>query len=328
MAAAATAAAAVLRLSAERGKCGGARAFSSSSSSSARSPEPVATSWRGAVAAAATVLAGYAWSSRGGGDGSGGDAVRPVQQQDERWESAALTALPPLDVAQRTRAVRRPRLLSEAEIEELLRAVECMRRDGAGRYARDASGVQQLGAAPWETVYLHTDGGFGRHCAGLRQKLLDEARAVDREQGWGLLRDREASCGPIRFRTAEYHEVTVDGALPNPRHFDGGSLVTIDVMLERPGVDFEGGAFTTEEEDGSVTEHTFERGDATFFVSHKYHSVQPVTAGRRAVLVCELWHGPERSCAHRCLQRTGECDYTAAAANAERLLKGETPDLY
>jgi hypothetical protein len=36
----------------------------------------------------------------------------------------------------------------------------------------------------------------------------------------------------------------------------------------------------------------------------------PVTAGRRAVLVAELWHGPERDCAHRCTKRVGACGVT------------------
>lgn len=280
-----------------------------------------------AAAVGGALLAGYYWSSGAVPRGSGG-VGSAAMRRDQRLESAALAVLPPVDVAQRTSAVRRPKLLSDAEINQLLSAVERMRRHGAGRYARDANGVQQLGTAPWETLFLHTDGGFATQCAQLRQKLLDEAKSVDREQGWGLLDDREASCGPIRFRTVEYHEVTRAGALPNPEHFDGGSLVTIDVMLQRPGVDFEGGEFTTKEHDGSTTQHTFERGDATFFVSHKYHSVQPVTQGRRAVLVCELWHGPERTCAHRCLQRCGECGYSARSATAERLVRGETPDLY
>ena len=295
----------------------------------AKGPAGAAAGSAAAAAAAACLLAG------------GLARADAEETEEERWERAALAVLPPPPTAQLTRVARRPGLISDAEIDALLVAVEQM-QPTAGRFARDAQGVPQLGSAPWETTYLHTDGGFERLCAPLRQKLLDAAIAVDAEEGWGLLTPREASCGPIRFRTVEYHEVQAHGALPDPTHFDGGSLVTIDVMLANPCAsaedgdgrggreegDFEGGRFVTVEADGSLTAHRFERGDAIFFVSHKYHSVQPVTRGRRAVLVAELWHGPERRCAHRCEQRTGECGYSTSEANAERLLKGETPDLY
>ena len=331
--------------------------------------EPVASTKRGLAAAAATIFAGYLWQMRNSGGGGLLGTPPPLETagsaaalaQVERWEDAALAVLPDVEVAQRTSAVRRPQLLSDTDIDELLTSVGKMRKT-AGRFGRDAIGIQQLGSAPWETLYLHTAGGFPALCAPLRQKLIDAAKAVDLEQGWGLLKGREGSCGPIQFRTVEYHEVTAEGALPDPHHYDGGSLVslatptipsvysslslsdmslsrgscwlfwsgqvTIDIMLQRPGVDFEGGNFTTEEPDGTATIHKFEKGDATFFVSHKYHSVQPVTRGRRAVLVCELWHGPERDCAHRCSKRVGHCDYSVASANADRLLKAQTPDLY
>ena len=48
--------------------------------------------------------------------------------------------------------------------------------------------------------------------------------------------------------------------------------------------------------------------------SHKYHSVQPVLSGHRQCMVLELWEGDERSCAHRCTQRFGECDYSQMTA--------------
>jgi hypothetical protein len=38
-------------------------------------------------------------------------------------------------------------------------------------------------------------------------------------------------------------------------------------------------------------------------------SVRPVHRGTRRVLVVELWRGPERRCAHRCLNPVGACDY-------------------
>ena len=57
--------------------------------------------------------------------------------------------------------------------------------------------------------------------------------------------------------------------------------------------DFAGGNFQTLEADGHLEPHQFELGDALVFVSHKYHCVAPVTAGRRRVLVTELFCGEE-----------------------------------
>ena len=55
--------------------------------------------------------------------------------------------------------------------------------------------------------------------------------------------------------------------------------------------DFSGGTFQTLEADGHLKPYQFELGDALVFVSHKYHCVAPVTAGRRRVLVTELFSG-------------------------------------
>ena len=60
----------------------------------------------------------------------------------------------------------------------------------------------------------------------------------------------------------------------------------------------------------NLTPQRFEKGDALFFCSHKYHNVEPVTRGRRMVLVAELWVGPEKECAHRCLTAADECGYS------------------
>ena len=45
----------------------------------------------------------------------------------------------------------------------------------------------------------------------------------------------------------EIHDVGPAGGLPDLNHFDGGSLITLDVMLSRPGIDFGGGNFCTPE---------------------------------------------------------------------------------
>ena len=79
-------------------------------------------------------------------------------------------------------------------------------------------------------------------------------------------------------------------------------------MLSRPNVDFLGGELQTEEADGKgILEHRFEEGDVVAFVSHKFHSVKPVTNGTRNVLVIEFWRGEERRCKHRCTLFKGRC---------------------
>jgi len=46
--------------------------------------------------------------------------------------------------------------------------------------------------------------------------------------------------------------------------------------------------------------HSFKRGDALFFLSHKYHGVSSLTSGRRQIIVAEIWEGLPRRCPQRC----------------------------
>ena len=130
-------------------------------------------------------------------------------------------------------------------------------------------------------------------------------------RGWGLLSGpRAPPRDEIHARCVELHEVTPPGALAAPRHRDAGSLVTVDVMLGAPGVDWEGGELCSLETDGALARAPLGAlGDAAVFVSHKYHCVAPVTRGVRRVLVVEFWHGDERHCGHRCDTRRGPCAF-------------------
>jgi hypothetical protein len=105
----------------------------------------------------------------------------------------------------------------------------------------------------------------------------------------------------------------VGGSLPYPKHYDIGSLITIDIMLQEPT---EGAQFQTLElsDDGKaptqyLKTHPFSAGDALVFVSHKYHSVTRLEAGNRKVLVVEFWHGLQRKCGHRCDKNFGICTF-------------------
>jgi hypothetical protein len=119
---------------------------------------------------------------------------------------------------------------------------------------------------------------------------------------------------------AEYHEMRVGGSLPNIEHYDIGSIITVDIMLqiaedgalfqtlETP--DYNISASETDVTSGAnMKTHEFTEGDALVFVSHKYHSVTPLRRGSRKVLVVEYWHGRQRRCGHRCDRPFGICTF-------------------
>ena len=171
--------------------------------------------------------------------------------------------------------------------------------------------------------YMHTGGAFHERLPEIHAKLRGAVESTDREQGWDLLgaqaEPKQGAAAADRgrevcVRTAEVHEVHEGGTLPEPKHYDAGSLITIDVMLSAKD-DFTGGVFRTLElqPDGCsevFREHPdFQQGDAMVFVSHKYHGVASVRSGTRRVCVVEYWAGEERSCPLRCKRRIGTCPY-------------------
>ena len=199
--------------------------------------------------------------------------------------------------AQRTAVVRVPGFLDEEAIHRV-DAVAALVAASAGE--QDIHRRQGAPAGSWSTVFINAQ--LSTLLPTLHDALFAAARQAD-TQTWKLL-DEERS--DLAFRCVEYHAVTPGGGIPMAKHHDWGSLLTLDVMLSDPGTDFEGGAFQTLE-DGAQQTHRFERGDLLIFHSHKYHSVQPVTAGRRRVLVSEIWEGLPRRCARRCDTPWGPC---------------------
>jgi len=141
-----------------------------------------------------------------------------------------------------------------------------------------------------------------------------------KESGWSMMnrflkmRDRKK----LNFRTIEVHEYLPGGGLPERKHYDAGSLITVDVILADG---FEGGKLYCpvygEDENVVVRREVVEGGgfsnvgDAVIFPSHKFHNVSQVTSGKRIVLVMEIWEGEAKKCFHRCLKdNNGEtCEY-------------------
>jgi hypothetical protein len=246
----------------------------------------------------------------------------PSSQFDLEREAVAIANLPSLEVAQKTAVVRIPGFLSSSEADALLALIDDDEiRSEAAVKERDAYGVKHGNIAvdaPWCTTYLHSSETFMKlHKEGLVKKLKEAALATSGAcEALGVSGEVLSRCVP---RTIEIHVAGKRGGLVNPKHFDGGSQVTFDILLT-DSKEFEGGSFTTLEAGGDVKEREFEKGDLIMFASHKYHTVQKITKGRRATFVMELWEGDERTCSHRCCKRYSVCDFSKADVLGERMM--------
>ncbi|CAE7040409.1 for [Symbiodinium natans] len=247
--------------------------------------------------------------------------LQALQQHEERLGESAeeeepeastgprlVVSLPDPETARQSSVVLLPQFFGEEEIELVKRLSADLR--GAAPKA--------VTAGQWRTCYLQQDGFARKSLATILDKLADAAV----QRGPAPWRPCKRDAGLLRPRCVEHHLVSPGGALPDPTHFDGGSLFTIDVMLCTPGVDFQGGDFCTLEGNG-LQKHAFDRGDALIFLSHKAHCVQPVTEGLRQTLVMELWEGEERRCNHRCHQRSGRCEDDSGGDAGEETWKAD-----
>lgn len=215
------------------------------------------------------------------------------------WSSASSSDCPAarMDVAQaqQSRVVTIEGLLSPADVAKVL---EC-----ASEYAESAGRDVSKSDGRWETLYLHTGAFFQTRCPDVLAKIVSGVtQAEHAEPSMGrLMTSRQPA--EVGLRCIEYHEVRPGGSLPDVKHYDTGSMLTVDIMLSQAG-EFAGGEFSTlESDDRLVRQQSFDAaatGDALLFVSHKYHCVQPVISGLRRVLVIEFWLGPDRHCEHRC----------------------------
>lgn len=131
-------------------------------------------------------------------------------------------------------------------------------------------------------LHLHREGVDASALRHIRAKLLRAMFQLDGRH-WGLLRGRA-----VFVRSFEHHGYEPGGSVMDPEHVDGGSLLTITVLLAR-SADCEGGILRTCTR-GVWHDHVdVEPGDAVVFVSEKRHNVTPITAGTRKSLVMELW---------------------------------------
>ena len=140
-------------------------------------------------------------------------------------ERCAKDALPDPERADTAPVVRIPGLFNPDEVKEL-RAV--LRRLAPAAHAARGSHAGGI----WSTAYVHTDGALARELSpSLWGRLVSALDAADASV-WRILRGVRRMNGlPCGIRTAEYHRYIAGGGLEDPGHFDGGSILTLDVML-------------------------------------------------------------------------------------------------
>jgi len=232
--------------------------------------------------------------------------------------------LPTPSQAQHVQVINVPALLSEAQVSIILKETAIARQQRKiGWVERTGKTGRQKSGGDWRTSYIHSDG-FASNLFNTDELLDTLLTAVEneakKESGWSMMnrflkmRDRKK----LNFRTIEVHEYLPGGGLPERKHYDAGSLITVDVILADG---FEGGKLYCpvygEDENVVVRREVVEGGgfsnvgDAVIFPSHKFHNVSQVTSGKRIVLVMEIWEGEAKKCFHRCLKdNNGEtCEY-------------------
>ncbi|CAE8696588.1 unnamed protein product [Polarella glacialis] len=206
----------------------------------------------------------------------------------------------PAETSRNTAVVMEKAALSPLEVSALHALAARARREGLGREVRSAP-VSEA----WEVLFLQDQGFFEAAVPGLLQRFTLLAKQTASQQGW---LQGPVELDELRVRVVEYHRQVAPGpGIPDPRHYDLDSLVTIDVLLSEQRSDFSGGTLQTLEASGQLLEHSASLGDALIFASHKFHCVQPVSQGVRRVLVLEFWRGPARRCPHRCRCLAASC---------------------
>lgn len=111
-------------------------------------------------------------------------------------------------------------------------------------------GPAPLARQGWRTTYVSANGLF----AGREPVLLERLSQLPWQLDVGHLAGGDSGaldelCHGLSVRCAEFHVGTPGGALRDPKHFDEGSLVTVDILLAD---NFEGGNLTTLEVTSSL----------------------------------------------------------------------------
>jgi hypothetical protein len=230
----------------------------------------------------------------------------PIRQAYQKRRRPTVVPMA-LKNAQRTAVVRIPQFLSRQEVEAVLEATNGSKLPAyTSNYGED---IDDSGSPVHTTTYLQSRRFFYKRLRWLFKRIRRAAVKQCDKNNWGFSHRNSF----FNVRVAEFHDMRIGGSLPFAEHYDVGSLVTVDILLEKAkaGAQFQTLECCTGQDTtlGELKNHEFEVGDALVFVSHKYHSVTPLTEGKRKVLVVEFWHGNRRRCGHRCDKPFGICTF-------------------
>jgi hypothetical protein len=152
--------------------------------------------------------------------------VKSTGKRIRKLRRVQIRSLGPMAVekAQNTSVVRLTNFLSPRERANVLKVVggSCLPMY-TSNYDED---VDKNGNPIHTTMYLNTDNFFETSLPWLHNRIKKLALELNRSQKWLL------NTNSFNVRVAEYHEMFPGGSLRYPMHYDLGSLITVDIMLQ------------------------------------------------------------------------------------------------
>eukprot|EP00439_Symbiodinium_sp_Y106_P039901 s4008_g4.t2 len=229
------------------------------------------------------------------------DVATPQKVSKRGTKEAVVQNYVDLLKAQQTRVVKFPSLLSETDLQQVLSCHRAVLDSGDPA----VTNPQNREHKRKRCLFLHgqsvpEQGQLLSRAPAVLRKMLRAAVSAQQEGQWGSAEpdpagseaDKNAALSGIdvrrcSIRVVELWEYESGGGLVDDYHFDAGSIVTI-VGLVNDKEEFTGGQFQTKELDGHLQTHELSKGDVICFVSHKYHSITPVSAYTQAARALSL----------------------------------------
>jgi len=166
-------------------------------------------------------------------------------------ENCRLLNLPTPAQAQTVNVLHAPSLITQKEVSKILSSASIARSRGIVGYVerKGDSGRAKLGG-DWRTTYLHSGNFFNNSVMDTKELMSRIIKRVEEkkndpvdDEGWSKMAEflKKRKVSELHFRTIELHEYGPGGGLPEKKHYDAGSIITIDVMMCDGDKSFEGG---------------------------------------------------------------------------------------